>query len=135
MKTRECCKFLSRRSEPARLSRSGTAAFTPLRARFFKPVTKPLEALKRQECREPAKTRPLRGASGEFAGWLLSGAALVLIPKCPACLAGYIALTTGIGISFPVASGLRILLLLLCVGSITFLLVKHLKRLSSSKAD
>jgi hypothetical protein len=58
-----------------------------------------------------------------------------MVPKCPACLAAYIALATGIGVSFSTATYLRALLLLLSVASITLLVAKQLKRLSSSKCD
>jgi hypothetical protein len=51
-----------------------------------------------------------------------------MIPKCPACLAAYVALATGIGISFSTATYLRMLLILACVGSIIFLAAKKLKR-------
>jgi hypothetical protein len=79
------------------------------------------------QSRGPKPARPRR--RGEFAGWLLSGAALVLMPKCPACLAAYIALATGIGVSFSTATRLRTLLLLLSAGLITLLLARQLKRL------
>ncbi len=42
-----------------------------------------------------------------LAGWLLPGGLLVLMPKCPVCLAGYVALFTGAGLSMAVAQGLR----------------------------
>ena len=35
------------------------------------------------------------------------------MPKCPACLAAYIALGTGIGVSVPVADNLRLAVLAL----------------------
>lgn len=36
-------------------------------------------------------------------GFLLSGLALLLMPKCPACLAAYIVLLTGVSVSATVA--------------------------------
>jgi hypothetical protein len=80
---------------------------------------------------EKSKSGRVRG-KGEFAGWLLSGATLVMMPKCPLCLAAYIALATGIGVSFSTAAHLRILLLLLAVGTITLLLARRLLRLGSN---
>jgi hypothetical protein len=58
-----------------------------------------------------------------------------MLLKCPACLAAYITLATGLGISFSTATCLRTLLLFLSVSSITLLLAKHLKRLTSTKCD
>jgi hypothetical protein len=85
------------------------------------------------QARRPRPTRLRR--RGEFAGWLLSGATLVLMPKCPACLAAYIALVSGVGISFSTASYLRTLLLVLTVGSISFLVARQIRRLGSTKSD
>jgi len=78
------------------------------------------------QSRRPKPARLRRG--GEFAGWLLSGATLVLMPKCPACLAAYIALVSGIGVSFSTATYLRTLLLVLTIGSITWLLARQVRR-------
>ncbi len=71
----------------------------------------------------------LRRAGGEFAGWVLPSLALVLMPKCPVCVAGYIALATGIGISLPTAAFLRMLLIVLCVASLTFIARRRLRLL------
>jgi hypothetical protein len=56
------------------------------------------------------------------------GVLLVLMPKCPLCLAGYLSVATGIGISFTTAKYLRIALIALCVGSLAFFLVRRLLR-------
>lgn len=66
--------------------------------------------------------RRIRDASA----WILPSALLVLMPKCPACLAAYVALWTGLGLSFTTATWLRWALLLLCVASLLFLLAKRL---------
>jgi hypothetical protein len=56
----------------------------------------------------------------EIAGCMIPAAIAVLIPKCPVCLAAYIALATGVGISVSAANYLRIVLLILCIASIAF---------------
>jgi hypothetical protein len=64
---------------------------------------------------------------GEMAGWIIPSATLVLIPKCPVCVAAYVALATGIGISLPTATFLRALLVVLCVASLVFVAAKRVR--------
>ncbi len=53
-----------------------------------------------------------------FTRWSLPAVILVLLPKCPACLAAYIALGTGVSLSVATSSYLRMLLITVCVAAI-----------------
>ena len=63
--------------------------------------------------------------------WALPSAILVSVPKCPACLAAYVALWTGLSLSFSTAAYLRSLLLFSCVASLLFLVVERRGRIGS----
>ena len=84
----------------------------------------------RMEMRAGANARrtasPLR-RGGELAGWIVPSATLALLPKCPLCVAAYLALATDIGISLPTATYLRAMLVALCVASLVFVSVKRLR--------
>jgi hypothetical protein len=61
-----------------------------------------------------------RGTSGCFG----SGALLVLLPKCPMCIAAYLTLWTGAGVAMPVATHLRPMAAFLFFASALFLAVR-----------
>ncbi len=85
-------------------------------------------------CCDPARGRQtptwVRRVREVFA-WALPSTTLVLVPKCPACLAAYVMLWTGLGLSLTTATYLRWALLFLCVASLLFLIVKRLDRIGA----
>ncbi len=78
-------------------------------------------------CKTPTWVRRVR----EIFAWSLPSALLVLVPKCPACLAAYVTLWTGLGLSLATATYLRWLLLFLCVASLLFLMVVRRDRIGA----
>jgi len=48
---------------------------------------------------------------------------LVLLPKCPACVAAYLAVWTGAGLAAPIAEYLRPVLAVIFVASVIYLIV------------
>jgi hypothetical protein len=54
-------------------------------------------------------------------GWVGPSAILVLMPKCPACVAAYVLLVTGAGVSVSTAADLRWTVLVLCVAVLVVL--------------
>jgi hypothetical protein len=82
--------------------------------------------------------RPGRGGSlrraGEVGGWVLPGVILALLPKCPACLAAYVAIATGIGLSAPVAAHLHLWILILSSVTLVCMAASCARRMSSRRA-
>lgn len=77
--------------------------------------------------RENSRTRT-RTAFGALR-WLAPAVLLALVPKCPACVAAYIALATGIGISFTAAAYLHGALIAVCVASLAYFVITRTYRL------
>jgi hypothetical protein len=85
--------------------------------------------MKTNHCCENSRPATFARRFIEVAGWIVPSTILALIPKCPACLAAYIALWSGIGLSLSAAVYLRTSLLVLCAGLILFLAVWNARRL------
>ena len=73
------------------------------------------------------QSRGIKARAAEIAGWVVPGVTLALIPKCPVCVATYVALATGIGISLPRATCLRAILVMLCATSLVFIAARRLR--------
>ena len=70
-------------------------------------------------------------------GCVGSGALLVLLPKCPMCIAAYLTLWTGAGLAMPVATYLRPMLAILFLASALLLAVRWaaVRARSGNKAE
>ena len=67
--------------------------------------------------------------SGEIASWIVPGAILALLPKCPVCLAAYLMMATGISSSVAAAVSLRAFLVVVCISSLVLLGIRHIRNL------
>jgi hypothetical protein len=74
----------------------------------------------------PTWTRRARS----FVEWALPVTALALVPKCPACFAGYVLLFTGIGISASAAAAVRWTIIGVCAAVLGLLLLRLMVRLA-----
>jgi hypothetical protein len=61
------------------------------------------------------------------AQWVVPGTILALLPKCPACLAAYVLLWTGVGLSMSAAGIVRTSLLVLSIAMLAYVLFRYLK--------
>lgn len=73
--------------------------------------------------------RRSRGA----AAWALPSLGLALVPKCPMCIAAYLALGGGLGNSLSTAAHMRTALLWLCWGVLALLIVRAAVRFAKTR--
>lgn len=62
------------------------------------------------------------------AAWLLPSAALLLMPKCPMCVAAYVAMFTGLSLSFSAASALQTGLIIASAAALGVLVLLQFRR-------
>jgi len=80
-------------------------------------------------CCENSRLRTFPRRCADVLGWIIPGVIMAMLPKCPMCLAAYVAIWTGVGISLSAATHLRAALLVLSVGLALFMAAKNTSRL------
>jgi hypothetical protein len=81
----------------------------------------------RPGCDEGPATRSARRSCIGLAGWVVPGTILAIMPKCPACLAAYVAVGTGVALSAPFAASLRMTLIALSLAWLAYLGVRRIR--------
>jgi hypothetical protein len=66
--------------------------------------------------------------SGEAAGWIVPGVILALVPKCPMCVAAYVALATGVSITMSAASMVRTSMIVVSFAALMYFAGRRLLR-------
>lgn len=77
-------------------------------------------------------SRRLSRRAGAFFQWAFPIAGLALVPKCPACVAAYVLVLSGIGLSLTAAATLRWVMIVGCIGAIVFLMTKQALRIGKA---
>jgi hypothetical protein len=76
-----------------------------------------------------------RSCCRQATGWIAPSVGLAIIPKCPACVAAYVAAITGAGVSIPMAARLRMGLLILCISALAIVAARAGARLLKRRAQ
>lgn len=71
---------------------------------------------------------------GATVEWAIPLTTLALVPKCPACVGGYILLFTGIGLSVSAAAAVRWTVIALCLSALSYLLLRSVRRVVGARA-
>ena len=82
-------------------------------------------------CTGEGPSRPLARRLSGAAASVLPGAVLVLLPKCPLCLAAWLTVATGIGISAAAVAWVRGLIVVFWVAAVALVVawkIRHLLR-------
>ena len=69
----------------------------------------------------------------EVAGWIVPGALLALMPKCPMCLVAYVAFCSGLTLSYASAHILMRLLTALSIGTLALCVVRRVVNCRQNK--
>jgi hypothetical protein len=67
-------------------------------------------------------------AVGRAAGWIVPGVVLAAMPKCPLCLAAYVAIFTGYGISLAAACFAWWFVIIGCIAALLYLVLRFVRR-------
>jgi len=73
------------------------------------------------------------GRARGVAAWILPGTLLALMPKCPLCLAAYVALGTGVTLSAAAAQILLRTLSALCLATLALCVVRRVLNCGQNK--
>ena len=79
---------------------------------------------KPRTCHDARQQSPGLQRVREVAAWIVPGALLALMPKCPMCLVAYVALCSGLTISCASAHIFMRTLTALCIGTLAFCVVR-----------
>ena len=79
-------------------------------------------------CCKSGRATPVQRCLG-VAQWIAPASVLALLPKCPACVAAYVALASGVGISVTAAAYLRSGAIAVCVAVLLYAAAKAVRRL------
>ncbi len=74
-----------------------------------------------------------RGVGG-ILSVLLPGVAWLAMPKCPVCLAAYIAIFTGLGVSTGFASGLKTLVIFVTFSALFLFSIRIIRKYKATKS-